>query len=65
MENEIKLKLCPFCGSEAMVRRVRSMEVYRVTCVNEKCSATNMTWSYTQKEAAERWNRRVIGEKRN
>lgn len=56
--NEVKesgsLKRCPFCGSEA-VRKIYNNKYY-IEC--EQCFAQSDFFE-TEKEAAEKWNRRV------
>lgn len=59
--SEIKLKLCPFCGGEAKLRRINGMTAY-VEC-SKCCAETNhfeMSVEYCANEkAAETWNQRT------
>lgn len=59
--SEIKLKLCPFCGGEAKLRRINRRIAY-VEC-SKCCAETNhfeMSVEYCATEkAAEAWNQRA------
>lgn len=59
--SEIKLKLCPFCGGEAKLRRINGRIAY-VEC-SKCCAETNhfeMSVEYCANEkAAEAWNQRT------
>lgn len=71
MTNE-DLRLCPFCGGEAILDDCRT--IWRVTCSNDKCDAVmlgerapepeddahcdSIDWAYFEQTAIDRWNRR-------
>ena len=55
--SEIKLKLCPFCGSEAAFENCGSNSYY-VYCKNENCTA-NRFWTGGKNEAIQKWNCRA------
>lgn len=60
-----KLKLCPFCGSEARIEEIRTFAriVYSVSCIDidRTCPMYYLKTRYfgTKKQAIEAWNRRV------
>ena len=55
---EIKLKPCPFCGSEALYEVYEDMykNTYKVKCSH--CFAETR-YENTKEEAANKWNRRI------
>lgn len=64
--SEIKLKPCPFCGSEVIMMRLESLETgfvsYYVSHSEPfKCAyeIKQQSASGTMQEAANKWNRRV------
>ena len=51
---EVKLKTCPFCGSEAeMLEHTKS---YSIRCT--KCNCMQAMWSFNKTEAINSWNTR-------
>lgn len=62
---EDKLKSCPFCGGEArMVQEYDAMigkTFYFVECAD--CTGTIFNGEINEKEAIEKWNRRVNDER--
>ena len=54
-----ELKPCPFCGGKAEAIRVYANEWY-VQCTI--CPCTMIGGYYTEKEAIESWNKRVVAE---
>ena len=62
-----KLKQCPFCGDQAVLKRdrigegIRNSEVwYQVECQNERCSIQPFTdWHKSRSVVVREWNRRV------
>ena len=62
MDNEVKLKKCPFCGAEAFVWETN----HRVFI---ECSKYSANWHLirvtgrTMEEAVEAWNRRADNDK--
>lgn len=50
-----KLKPCPFCGSQAQIRKINDKH-YAVTCV-KNCVVTKIT---TKEKVIEIWNKRSI-----
>lgn len=68
MDDDYKLKPCPFCGGEAYIK-IKSFDVFIHGAVVEcsKCKARTKlvepSMDYTAKDkAAELWNRRVENE---
>ena len=66
--SEIKLKPCPFCGGEAVLKRDR-IGLYCVKCTNCKCMTTfqfdfGEGEEASKKKAAKIWNRRAENESR-
>lgn len=62
ISDEIKLKLCPFCGREAEIAsdKFNSRQVWFVRCPWMDCEVCVETDNRdTPQEAAELWNRRV------
>ena len=61
--SEIKLKPCPFCGSEATIEDISTEDEYyfMIQCQNEKCGAAVCFGdeSETQEGAARAWSRRA------
>lgn len=61
----MELKHCPFCGSEAILRKVetgrnRSGYEYYVRCGNPHCPVyVNTLNRNTEDEAVENWNQRA------
>jgi Lar family restriction alleviation protein len=54
----VKLKSCPFCGSEASV--VSRTEFHHVTCRNAGCTIALATRSFSSpEEAIAAWNKRA------
>lgn len=56
-----KLKLCPFCGGEAILQKGIDGR-YFVECniTKSHCSVIPKTWAYkTKKEAINAWNERA------
>lgn len=51
-----ELKKCPFCGGEAWLHRDSQWDFY-VECL--KCHIEQKYYSKSEKEATEKWNRRV------
>jgi len=62
MTKQIKLKPCPFCGSEKVILEDDMQEVYWVLCF--ECNATGPPKN-TEAEAFEAWNKRVEKEQPN
>lgn len=60
---ELKIKPCPFCGSEAEIINFNS-EYGTVTigCTNEDCDITMGKGFFCEESAIEHWNRRHIEE---
>lgn len=66
---EVKLKLCPFCGGEAKMKRdiryprpkCEAKEAFEVVCQNATCIIGFVDDRYylSEKMAAEAWNRRA------
>ena len=55
-----KLKSCPFCGGEALLRKVPNENRYYVRCGNNECPIHVSTcMRETEEEAIEIWNRRA------
>ena len=66
MMSEIKLKPCPFCGGEAVLKRDR-IGLYCVKCTNCGCMTTfqfdfGEGEEVSKKKAADVWNRRPDNE---
>ena len=68
MEGEImseELKLCPFCGGEAVIMLWLDGECFCVGCINDECHGEIQTdggFGYEGKERAiKAWNKRVEG----
>ena len=66
--SEIKLKPCPFCGGEPVLKRDR-IGIYCVQCTNCKCMTTfqfdfGEGEEVSKRKAADVWNRRVVDESR-
>lgn len=60
MEN--KLKLCPFCGGEAILVEDGELSFsYKVFCLNPACDG-QYGWCVSKEQAVNGWNKR-IGEK--
>jgi len=53
-----RLKPCPFCGSEAQVKRTASWDFY-VKCVNPACGARTKNCHENETGAVMCWNERV------
>lgn len=54
----VKLKSCPFCGSEA--RLISGLEDHFVICRNDDCTAAIVARSFSSpEEAAFAWNKRA------
>jgi len=56
--SEIKLKPCPFCGSEAAIQD-KDHGQKAVNCNNIIVCGAESGWAYTEEAAAEKWNRRA------
>lgn len=63
---EIKLKPCPFCGGEAIIMRLESLETGFVSYYVSHSDMFNCAYeirqqsaSRTMQEAANKWNRRA------
>lgn len=62
---EIKLKPCPFCGGEAIIMRLESLETgfvsYYISHREFNCAyeIKQQSASQTMQEAANKWNRRA------
>ena len=57
---EIELKPCPFCGSEAKVIKFsKCNKPYVVICENDFCLASVGNYSSKREYAIEAWNRRI------
>ena len=66
--SEIKLKPCPFCGGEAILKRDR-IGLYCVKCTNCGCMTTfqfdfGEGEEVSGRKAADVWNRRIDNESR-
>ena len=66
--SEIKLKPCPFCGGEAVLKRDR-IGLYCVKCTNCGCMTTfqfdfGEGEEVSRRKAADVWNRRIDNESR-
>ena len=66
--SEIKLKPCPFCGGEAILKRDR-IGLYCVKCTNCGCMTTYQFYfgegeEVSKRKAADVWNRRDENESR-
>lgn len=60
MNEEKKLKQCPFCGGKAELYRISSRWVVGCTTSMQKCPCRPWTGGQTsQEEAIEIWNRRA------
>ena len=61
-EKVIKLKPCPFCGSEADTAYNTRFN-YQVFCTNDECFMSTITMydKATEEEAIEAWNTRQKG----
>lgn len=64
--SEIKLKPCPFCGGEAILKRDR-IGLYCVKCTNCGCMTTfqfdlGEGEEVSKRKAADIWNRRADNE---
>ena len=59
----MKIKPCPWCGEEAILKQTKS-KLYYITCDNYDCSIYPMMYEKfdTEQEAIEAWNKRK-GEK--
>lgn len=61
-----KIKLCPFCGSEAvlwsepyLIKETRKQDMlYFVQCVLRECQCRTNSW-YPERAAIDAWNRRT------
>lgn len=55
-----KLKPCPFCGSEAILRSSENWHCYSACCTNRKCGIEQLPYLpyFDEKEAIEAWNKR-------
>ena len=67
-EDNIKLKPCPFCGSEAkfikqsttIMSNDSNIEMWDIACGNWPCYLSDgADWHLTKKEVAKIWNRRI------
>ena len=59
-KNEIELKPCPFCGSEAVIKQFICKGCYRAACTNIHCPGdAHSTVCDTPEAAAANWNIRV------
>lgn len=62
MDEELKLKPCPFCGHEAMLLNVFETDIYVVGCsVDILCpgyAGKLAPWYFGKELAAAKWNRR-------
>lgn len=59
---KIKLKPCPFCGGNGIIREFQSFRIstYYPECDNENCVASDTGIHFdTEQEAAEAWNKRA------
>ena len=56
--SDIKLKPCPFCGSEAQIYGV---DIFRVACTSDDCWCETAL-HHCKEEAAEDWNMRAVPE---
>ena len=64
MTMAIKLKLCPFCGSAAVMLERAAKEGYKACCGDLTCIGSYIfKWHQTKEEAAAAWNRRDGNEK--
>lgn len=64
--DKCKLKPCPFCGCEAVLKKVpdKLIKPYYVRCDNRECAVMVATcYRETAEEAIELWNRRVNDDK--
>jgi len=61
MMEEIELKTCPFCGSEAHMTRSAFLreEKFIVVCKNKNCAASTGNYRKSRQTAARDWNRRA------
>jgi hypothetical protein len=66
----IKLKPCPFCGSEAKLLYTGEGGAFRASCYNEDCGCVLPKWSLFEKDedvmekielAVKYWNERSEG----
>lgn len=55
-----KLKKCPFCGKKGMVKKYAD-GTYKVCCENFLCPAETFAFR-TEKEAVDKWNKRIYEE---
>lgn len=61
----MKIKPCPFCGSEAVIYKTDSIytRVYSIGCTGEKnsnCAGLHGSGNYEdRREAIKEWNKRV------
>lgn len=61
MENEVKLKKCPFCGGEAFVWRTNHRFFIQCSNYNANSHLVQLR-GRTMEEATEAWNRRCDNE---
>ncbi|MDE7104660.1 MAG: Lar family restriction alleviation protein [Ruminococcus sp.] len=59
--NEIKLKPCPFCGREAILKEKVSKDEIRYYVLCGKCMSKSHMF-VTEKDAVDAWNRRAKNE---
>lgn len=55
-EDQIQMKLCPFCGSKAKL--INDRNAYKVFCTDIWCDA-QYGWCYDKGDAINGWNRRA------
>jgi len=53
----MKLKKCPFCGSEAEV--YGDCDMVKIRCSNYDCQCSLLAWWDEVEDAAEEWNARA------
>ena len=61
---EVKLKLCPFCGGEAVLINTRAFgeSCKSVMCIKCKATVNNFGGDRQEERATEAWNRRADNE---
>ncbi|MCP4372991.1 MAG: hypothetical protein GY797_33525 [Deltaproteobacteria bacterium] len=55
----MKLKPCPFCGSDPLFCRI--WDEYSITCENDDCLAEVIVISKNKQKAVSFWNKRSEG----